>query len=160
MIVGSINPPDIFLNASAVLARQFVAYCMDCWVKSGIPTQAIPRNVGSCLRQSQSKTQKTPSRSISSSMYKRTSATLHRTFIDLFSDYLSEASIRELRHFAQGDGASESPMHVQILEAFENLYEQREAIRKNIKQLNRADQRARKQAKRLVPRRRVEGPRS
>ncbi len=136
MIAGSINPPDIFLNASAVLARQFVAYCMDCWVKSGIPTQAIPRNVGSCL--SNLKARRKDAFPFNFLIYVQANlGHLHRTFIDLFSDYLSEASIRELRHFAQGDGASESPMHVQILEAFENLYEQREAIRKNIRQLNR-----------------------
>ncbi len=36
MIAGEVTPPKIFLRASAVLERQFVAFCMDSWVKKGI----------------------------------------------------------------------------------------------------------------------------
>lgn len=36
MIAGDITPPKIFLRASAVLERQFVAFCMDSWVKKGM----------------------------------------------------------------------------------------------------------------------------
>ncbi|NMB11438.1 MAG: DUF1998 domain-containing protein, partial [Firmicutes bacterium] len=136
MIAGNIEPPDVFLNASAVLARQFVAYCMDCWVKSGIPQRAIPPRVGSCLAKLKDK----PDDFFPFNFLNYVQANLsrlHRTFIGLFADQLSKDSEAELREFAQGDGLSESPMHMRILEAFENLYEQREAIRKSIKQLKR-----------------------
>lgn len=136
MIAGNIEPPDVFLNASAVLARQFVAYCMDCWVKSGIPQRAIPPRVGSCLAKLKHK----PDDFFPFNFLNYVQANLsrlHRTFIGLFADQLSKDSEVELRQFAQGDGLSESPMHMRILEAFENLYEQREAIRKSIKQLKR-----------------------
>lgn len=47
MIAGAVEPPKVFLKASAVLARQFTAYCMDCWVKSG--TAVVPDKVSQCL---------------------------------------------------------------------------------------------------------------
>ncbi|MCP4629026.1 MAG: hypothetical protein GY850_36795 [bacterium] len=42
MIEGESEPPGVFLNASAVLERQFTAYCMDRWVESGIGDNALP----------------------------------------------------------------------------------------------------------------------
>ena len=48
MIAGAIEPPKVFLQASAVLARQFTAYCMDCWVKSG--NAFIPKMWGDVLQ--------------------------------------------------------------------------------------------------------------
>ena len=49
MMEGNVQPPKIFLKASAVLERQFVAYCMDSWVKRGVPEQSIPKNIGIIL---------------------------------------------------------------------------------------------------------------
>ena len=42
MMEGNVQPPKIFLKASAVLERQFVAYCMDSWVKRGVPDICLP----------------------------------------------------------------------------------------------------------------------
>ena len=50
MISGSVTPPKIFLRASAVLERQFMAFCMDSWVRKGIPDDAIPDKVGIILK--------------------------------------------------------------------------------------------------------------
>lgn len=49
MIDGKVDPPGVFLNASAVLERQFVAFCFDNWVQSGIPEMAIPSQVKGIL---------------------------------------------------------------------------------------------------------------
>ncbi len=50
---GGVQPPDVFLNASAVLERQFVAFCMDSWVKNGLDVRAVPNKLGSCLNRLQ-----------------------------------------------------------------------------------------------------------
>ena len=42
MMAGHVNPPGVFLEAIAVLERQLLAYCMDRWVQSDIPDDAIP----------------------------------------------------------------------------------------------------------------------
>ncbi|MCD7854167.1 MAG: hypothetical protein LUG66_00935 [Clostridiales bacterium] len=50
MIAGNVTPPKIFLKASAVLERQFVAFCMDSWVKEGISEEVIPDKTGVILK--------------------------------------------------------------------------------------------------------------
>lgn len=49
LLQGQIDSPDIYLNAQAVLERQLTAYCMDCWVKSGIHPQEIPRFISAVI---------------------------------------------------------------------------------------------------------------
>lgn len=139
MISGDIEPPKIFLKAISVLQRQFVAYCMDCWVKSGIPVTAIPPNVGACLTKLSSKDKNFfPFNFLN---YVQNNLTkLTRMFIQTFSvsgtgETLDAEARKELEKFAKGDGLNESPMHMQILKAFDSLYNQREALRKDIKEL-------------------------
>lgn len=132
MIQGVVEPPRVFLQASAVLERQFVAYCMDCWVKRGIPENAIPRHVGTCISNLNNHSKDIfPANFLN---FVRTHlSNLLRTFIQMFS--LDEVSIEELHRFARGNNLQESPMHMKIYEAFENLKKQREALSSSIKQL-------------------------
>lgn len=136
MIDGAIDPPDVFLDASAVLERQFVAYCMDCWVKSGIPVQAIPDTVGTCLARIKNSDHNTfPFNFLH---YVQTNLrSLYRDFIAMFDNELSEASKSALKQFAQGESVQETPMHLRILNAFEDLYDDREALRKKVRRLRR-----------------------
>jgi DEAD/DEAH box helicase domain-containing protein len=43
MIAGKVEPPTVFLQASAVLERQFVAYCLDSWIRRAFQLQLSPR---------------------------------------------------------------------------------------------------------------------
>ena len=45
MLGSRIEPPGIFLNAPAVLERQLTAFCLDCWVASGVEPDAVPRRI-------------------------------------------------------------------------------------------------------------------
>ena len=45
MIQGLVEPPGCFLDASAVLERQFTAYVFDRWVESKIPEGALPPKI-------------------------------------------------------------------------------------------------------------------
>lgn len=54
MLGGAVNPPHIFLKATAVLERQLTAYALDRWVhgmlESGVSAQnIIPNKLGMCL---------------------------------------------------------------------------------------------------------------
>ena len=49
MLQGRVEPPGCYLNASAVLERQFVAFAMDRWVETGLPTGAIPDKLAAVL---------------------------------------------------------------------------------------------------------------
>ena len=49
IMAGTVTPPGFFLNASAVLERQLIAYCFDRWTATGITEKAIPTNLRAVL---------------------------------------------------------------------------------------------------------------
>lgn len=48
MLKGRIDPPGVFLDATAVLERQLIAFGLDCWVRD-VPGLKLPRNLGQML---------------------------------------------------------------------------------------------------------------
>lgn len=134
MMEGNIASPKIFLKASAVLERQFVAYCMDSWVKRGVSEQAIPKRVGVCLGKLESHPIDVFPFNFLNYVQNNLTHQLN-SFIQLFSQYLDDNAINELRVFAQGNKLKESPMHIRILEAFQALKKQRDSLSASIKQL-------------------------
>ncbi len=134
MMQGEVQPPKIFLKASAVLERQFVAHCMDAWVKNGAKEDSIPRNIGVIIgRLDDHPMDIFPFNFLS---YVQNNLTrLLNSFLQLFVQYLDDTSRNELREFAQGSGLEQSPMHMRILEAFESTKMQADALRASIKQL-------------------------
>ena len=49
MLASRVDPPGVFLNASAVLERQLTAFCLDNWVADGVPEGAVPRTIRAVL---------------------------------------------------------------------------------------------------------------
>ncbi|TDQ39553.1 DEAD/DEAH box helicase [Thiopseudomonas denitrificans] len=49
MLAGEVSTPGVFLNATAVLERQLIAFAFDRWVASGIDDSALPKAVGGVL---------------------------------------------------------------------------------------------------------------
>ena len=134
MMEGNVQPPKIFLKASAVLERQFVAYCMDSWVKRGVTEQSIPKNVGTIL----GKLESHPVDLFPFNFLKfvqNNLTHLQNSFIQLFVQYLDETAKQELKEFAQGNKLKQSPMYMKILETFEALKKQRDSLSNSIKQL-------------------------
>ena len=134
MMEGEVVPPKIFLKASAVLERQFVAFCMDSWVKRGVSEQAIPKNVGVCLSKLESHPIDVFPFNFLNYVQNNLTHQLN-SFIQLFSQYLDDNAKNELRVFAQGNKLKESPMHMRILEAFHALKKQRDSLSASTKQL-------------------------
>ena len=134
MMEGNVVPPKIFLKASAVLERQFVAYCMDSWVKRGTTAQSIPKKVSLVL----GKLENHPADVFPFNFLNYTQNNLSHllnSFIQLFAQFLDDTARNELKTFAQGDKLKESPMHMRILEAFMSLKNQKDALLQSIKQL-------------------------
>ncbi len=50
MISGSVKPPGVFLNASAVLERQLTAFTLDCWVRETADAARMPHEIHPVLR--------------------------------------------------------------------------------------------------------------
>lgn len=134
LLSGAVEPPKIFLSASAVLERQFVAYCMDCWIRGGVPERAIPKHVGVCLSKLNNRSKDIFPFNFLNFVQSNLSRLL-RTFIQMFSNGLDKGSIAELQKFAQGDSLAESPMHMKVYEAFESLKKQRDVLSSSIKHL-------------------------
>lgn len=136
MISGEVRPPKIFLRASAVLERQFVAYCMDSWVSEGVEDGAVPKRMSVILTKLDARpTDMFPFNFLSYVQSKL--STLLNSFIYLFSGYMDEAARNELSAFARGSDVGQSiPMHVGILQSFEDLKKHRDSIMKSISQLN------------------------
>lgn len=138
MISGAVEPPKVFLRASAVLSRQFVAYCMDCWVKRG--KAIIPRNVGSCLAKLDRAEKDTfPYNFLN---YVQNNLTkLVRMFVQTFSTNasseggLDKEAENEIKVFAVGNHKENSSMHMKVYQAFENLKAQKIALQSNLKEL-------------------------
>lgn len=49
MIAGHLEPPGVFLQAMAVLERQLLAFCLDCWARTEVGEQAIPGRMSRVL---------------------------------------------------------------------------------------------------------------
>ncbi len=134
MIAGNVTPPKIFLRASAVLERQFVAFCLDSWVKKGIPDGAIPDKVGVVLN----KLDKRPADMFPFNFLDYVQSTQARqlnSFMQMFAAYLDQSSRDELQDFVRGKGSGDSPMYVKILDAFEDLKKQQDALRTSVEAL-------------------------
>ena len=134
MIAGNVTPPKIFLRASAVLERQFVAFCMDSWVKKGISDKAIPEKIGVILNKLDAR----PDDMFPFNFLNYVQSTLSRqlnSFMQMFAAYLDDSAKEELQTFARGKGTEESPMYVKILDAFEGLKKQQEALRDSVEAL-------------------------
>lgn len=134
MIVGNVSPPKIFLKASAVLERQFVAFCMDSWVKKGISDQDIPDKVGNILKKLDAR----PDNMFPFNFLNYIQSTLSRqlnSFMQMFAGYLDDSTREELQLFARGKDGNDSPMYTKIINAFDNLKNQEEALNSNIDDL-------------------------
>lgn len=57
MLAGAIDSPGIFLNASAVLERQLMAYTLDCWVRELGEQAKIPQRLSDVLSAARNSTQ-------------------------------------------------------------------------------------------------------
>lgn len=140
MISGQVDPPGVFLNASAVLERQFVAFCFDNWVKSGLSDAAIPLHVKGILSKINQKNEPVDAFPFNFLAYIRANLSrLSRMFEQMFDhDELSTDSRRRISDFAKGTGEDQESLRNRILRVFKELYDQRESLRKDIKKLKKA----------------------
>lgn len=135
MMAGRVEPPGVFLNASAVIGRQLTAYCLDRWVESGIPEEAIPRTLRRVLDHvERQETRQFPYDFLD--FVNANALVLLDGFIALFSDELSQTTREYLRDFIQGKGEGEG-LAVRLVKRLAGLVEERKRFRQQIDQLKR-----------------------
>lgn len=143
MISGDIKAPRVFLNAPAVLERQFLAFCFDCWIKSGGNSVAIPRNISRVLANIERPEKKVFPYNLLDyidhhlvTLFEDFKAMFRATFSQDDVDGLEPDSLKKLEEFAFGDNLQEGSIHHKLEKAFKDIKAERDSIRKQISRLN------------------------
>ncbi len=136
MLAGQVNPPGVFLDAAAVLERQFTAFCFDRWVAHGIPDYALPSRLGTVLEQVKKKDETRFPHTLMAFVTSRLTGLL-TDFYGLFKDpALSDAAKSHVKSFADGkDGGN---MGFRILNALTALVKERDRLQSRARSLHKA----------------------
>ena len=137
MISGSVEPPAVFLNASAVLERQFMAFCFDCWVKSGIDDGAVPDTIKRILSHVDKDVKPVKEFPFNLLHYMHSNMSrLERRFVGMFGEKLEEDTKNSIHSFVIGEG-DENPEH-RLLTPFTEVKKDRDRLQDDIKKLKKA----------------------
>jgi DEAD/DEAH box helicase domain-containing protein len=119
MIAGPIRAPGVFLDASAILYRQFTGFSLDRWVASGIGSEAIPNTLGPVLETlaiDPRPQDRFPFTWLT--FIDRNRSVLIGDFLGLFKSELSDESQAQIRRFVEG-GEVEGGVAWRVLDEFE-----------------------------------------
>ena len=128
MLASRVSPPGVFLNASAVLERQLTAFCLDCWVATGLPEEAVPRTVRAVL-------DNVEKARLGGFPYpfldfaQEHADRLRDAFLDAFSEDLTQESIVYLTQFLEGDAGGQPPLRFRILSRLREVAAERRSLR-------------------------------
>ena len=135
MLAGGVEPPSIFLDAVAVLERQMTAFCLDNWVASGVPEDAVPRKIGAVL----TNVEKERHHEFPYTFFefvRREEVRLIAGFLDAFSGDLAPSSREALRRFVRGDVETKEPsLILRILRRLEDAIKERSSVAADIRAL-------------------------
>ena len=135
MISTVVDPPAIFLDASAVLERQFIGFCFDCWIKSGATSSDIPHTLSTVLSSFNTNKDLFPHNYLE--YVKNNLSWLFPQFVGVFKGKLSDESQKQLEKFVYGDGLKDTPLNCRVVEAFLEIQKHIESLKKDIQSLNR-----------------------
>jgi len=137
MLAGHVDSPGIFLDASAVLERQFTAFCVDKWI-AGDPLALIPGKLGQVLKNLEPvDPKKFPHNFIH--YIETNQVNLIELFFKLFhssGSELSEESKQNLRIFVEGDGNEQWFLRGRIMNGLHSRRRERDSLNKKVQTLN------------------------
>ncbi len=134
MIVGDVEPPGVFLGASAVLERQFAAFCIDCWVRSGITAKDLPEKTSTVLNQLDSSEKNCFPHSFLKFIDRERSPLLDR-FFALFGGEIADDVKRHIEKYAS---SPEDGLTFSLLEGLRRMQKQRASLQHKAKALRKA----------------------
>ncbi len=134
MIAGNVDPPGVFLNATAVLERQMTAYCFDRWVATGVPAGALPMKLGDALGQLG-----TPNPAVFPynllTFIDGRPAELAQSFVALFGDRLSTAGRDHLVQFISRGADDGRGLRGRLVDGLRQRLAERDSLRRQVKRL-------------------------
>ena len=141
MMAGEVEAPGVFLDASAVLERQYTAFCLDYWVKKYALAAVIPHKLKDVLN-----TISKPDRALYAFPYSFLNEVeqhrdeLFTQFLGLFaSGYgigLSTFSIDWLKRFSEGNFETQGSLSFRIQEILMQQHLEVESMSKETKRVN------------------------
>lgn len=137
MLAGHIDAPGIFLDASAVMERQFTAFCFDRWIAEDFQA-IIPGKLGQVLNNLEPVEQKKfPHNLITFIETRQTDLFDH--FVTLFKESgsnLSPESAANLKRFVEGDGDAQWFLRGRIMNGLHQRRRELDSLKKKIQILN------------------------
>lgn len=132
-------PPGTFLNAPAVLERQFTAFCFDRWSEQTNPKAILPHMIDRVLDAVRNPAGKSGFPYDYFRFIESILDSLLTGFLVLFKpDELTEESRQMLARFARGDGSGDGGLTHKILTGLSGLAEDREDLRNRLQKVGRA----------------------
>lgn len=139
MMAGEIRPPGTFLNAPAVLERQFTAFCFDRWSEQTNPKPILPHKIDAVLEVVRHPEGKSGFPYDYFKFIESNLEALLAGFLILFQpDELTQESRETLERFARGDGSQDGGLTHKILTRLSGLAEDREDLRNRLQKVGRA----------------------
>ena len=142
MIQGVVETPGCFLNASAVLERQFAAYVLDRWVESGILVGALPSKMQPIL-DSMEKASAGPDQPLPDTFpwnllkfFELQRTALEQGFLAMFEGQVADYTRDRVLQFSR-DERDEDPrgFRTALVKALEEAAQERKSLRNRIRRL-------------------------
>jgi DEAD/DEAH box helicase domain-containing protein len=139
MMAGEIRPPGTFLNAPAVLERQFTAYCFDRWSEQTNPKPILPHKIDVVLEHLSNTEDKSGFPFDFFNFVDSNQQVLLSGFLSLFKpEELTQESRDVLGRFAFGDENKEGCLSYKILRCLTGLGKDRDELRNRLQKVGRA----------------------
>jgi len=136
MMAGRVEPPGVFLNASAVIERQLTAFCLDSWVATGVDGSAIPDRVRAVIDHVEKGDLKGfPYNFLA--FVKKDAEELRERFLVLFSGEFSDWTVSYLERFLLGVSDEGVSLELRIVNRLHELVKERKSLKKRIDALKR-----------------------
>lgn len=131
MMDGEVRVPAVFLDAPAVLERQFLAFCFDEWVATSQPRPEVPHKISAALKNVLEPT--SPPSGFPYDLLTFVSSQVEDLllrFITLFEEQLSSDSRQLLNNHARGKGSEEGSLAWKVVARLRDLGIERRELQK------------------------------
>jgi DEAD/DEAH box helicase domain-containing protein len=136
MMAGEIRPPGTFLNAPAVLERQFTAFCFDRWSEQAHPRPVLPHRIDGVLEAVRNGDSKSGFPYDFFHFIESNLDTLLKGFLHLFGpEELSPESRATLERFGRGSADQEMSLTHKILRELTRLAQERGELRNRLQKV-------------------------
>ena len=132
MIQGLVETPGCFLNAAAVLERQFTAFLFDRWVESGIAESALSNELRPVLDvvETGKKSQGFPANLLA--FFDKNRTELEDAFLALFGDEMADYTRDRIRAFSHGNDLDVKGLEQTIWDGLDSIAQERKSLRNRI----------------------------